>query len=174
MRFDANVVPEGFVSSLRRLAEYTDHPLDDYLFRLSWEQIAEECEMRPWFAEKPGLLNSLASSLSEERMDDASKWVLKCEVAGMDGIGNIGSWFPKELFHGNIIREEHLPKRLLQIIHKSYSYPAIALLTKAGLKVKPSEHDLSVWVVDGQLNTDECFNLLRYLTEQDRFKDYSS
>jgi len=118
---ETNVVPEGFVSSLRLLAEYTDFQLDKFLFRVSWEQIVQECGSRPWLAEKPELLNILASSLSEERLDDVSKWVSKCRVAGMGGIGNIKSWFPNELFHGDIVYEEYLPKRLLRVVDKGYS-----------------------------------------------------
>jgi hypothetical protein len=170
----ANVVPEVFVSSLRRLAEHIGCQIDDYMFRVSWEQIALACERAPWLAEKPELLNDLASCLSEDRLDDVARWVANCNVAGIDGLGKTGSWTPRQLFPRDMADADYLPTRFLQQIDGVYSEPALALLRKAGLKTQPSSDDISVWITKGQLDSKECNGLLRYLASQDRFRVFWS
>lgn len=169
---NTNVVPEGFVSNLRRLAEYTGHQIDDCLFRLSWEQILLECEARPWFAEKPKLLNVLASCLAEDRMEDTGRWVAKCKVAGINSAEKKGYWLPHELFIGDIADIELLPKRLFLYVDKAYSDDALKLLKKAGLKDIPSVDDISSWITKGQMDEEECVALLRYLAKGDHFINY--
>jgi len=169
---DTNVVPEGFVSSLRRLAEYTGHQLDDNLFRVGWEQIEQACKRRPWFAEKPDLLNELASCLSEERRDDVARWLVDCRIAGVDEIGEAVDDLPIELFSRSIAEPGYLPTRLLRYVDDVYTKPATELLKKAGLKARPSTEDISHWITSGGLNDEECIGLLRYLAIQDRFRSY--
>lgn len=171
---ERNVVPEGFVSSLRRLAEHTGHQVDDCLFRIGWEEIFQACEARPWFSEKPDLLNELASCLSEERWDDVARWLADCRIAGVDEAGEAVDWLPCQLFSRRIADQEYLPTRFLQYVDDVYTESAVKLLEKAGLRVRPSTEDISDWVTSGRLNDEECIGLLRYLANQDRFRTYWS
>lgn len=169
---DINMVPEGFVTNLKRLAEYTSHHIEDYLSRISWEQIAQTCVARPWFAEKPELLNVLASSLSGERRDEAAEWLKKCVVAGSDYAGVVVNRLPCDLFHQDIADSDLLPKEFMNIIDPGYTETALNLLEKAGLKISPSMQDMRFWITGQMLNTIQCIDLLQYLTEGDRFKRY--
>jgi len=169
---DTNVVPEGFVSNLRRLAEYTGNQIEDTLFRLSWEEISLECETRPWLAEKPKLLNTLASCLTEDRMEGIGRWVAKCKVSGINSEGQKGHWLPHEMYIGDIVDGELLPKRFLLFIDQAYDDVALKLLKKSGLKNAPFIEDISTWITKKQLNKEECLALLQYLAKDDRFRYY--
>lgn len=168
----AKVVNDRFASSYRRACEYAGILRDRKLVGIGWEEVAKAFRERAWFAEKPGLLSSLAESLNEEQAGKVAAWLALCPVLGEDGRGNAVHVVPGELLSREFPGCEHFPKRFLRRISTVYGCTAIELLKKAGLRAQPSPDDLRDWVLADDVVATESIGILRYLADSDRFRDF--
>jgi len=168
----ANVVAEGFASAYRRTCEFAGVRLAAALVGIGWSEVARAFQERAWFAEKPALLSSLAKPLTREQMAKVAAWVALCPVLGEDGTGQVVHALPSELLPAKFPGAEHLPKRLITHVSAVYCESALELLRAAGLPVQPSSENLRSWVADGKLTAQESIDVLRYLADSDRFREF--
>jgi hypothetical protein len=108
-----NTVAEGFATAYRRACEYAGKPGGQKLLGMGWAEIAAAFRARPWFGEKPDLLNLLASTLKEEQFLGTGKWVSQCQVLGIDGEGTHIRDFPGNLLPVTFSGSQLLPRRFL-------------------------------------------------------------
>jgi hypothetical protein len=166
------IVAEGFATAYRRACEYAGKQGEQKLLGIGWAEIAAAFRVQPWFAKKPHLLNLLASTLKEEQLLGAGKWISQCRVLGVDGNGVVMHDFPGNLLPVEFPGYQHLPQRFLRCASKSYNEVGLKLLRCAGLPEKPSEEDIGNCTRAMDLTEAEAICILTYLSDADRFKDY--
>ena len=158
-----NVVAEGFAAAYRRTCEYAGVGPARTLARIGWDEVAAIFCERPWFAERPKLLSSLAKCLSDEQLPKVAAWVALCRVLGEDTDGRAVNLLPGELLPPEFPGMQYLPQKHLRRLSTAYDEGAVAVLRRAGLCQGPSSDDFRKWVQGGNLTASECIGLLRYL-----------
>jgi hypothetical protein len=167
-----NTVVEGFATAYRRACEYAGKSSGQKLLGIGWAEIAAALRARPWFADKPDLLNLLASTLKEEQFLGTGKWVSQCQVLGTDGDGTDIRDFPGNLLPRTFPGSQLLPGRLLRCVSENYNENGLKLLQYAGMLDAPSEDDVRNWACSTGLTAVEGIGILSFLSDSDRFKDY--
>jgi hypothetical protein len=156
----------------RRACEYAGVRPARQLARVGWDEVAKAFRERAWFAEEPELLSSLAESLSEEQAGRVVPWVALCPVLGHDGAARAVHAIPSELLRPEFPGFEHLPKRFMSRVSATYRKAAVDLLTRAGLRARPSPDDLRDRLLADDVTEPESISVLRYLVDEDRFRKY--
>lgn len=167
-----NVVAEGFAGAYRRACECAATPPARTLVRVAWDEVAHAFRERAWLAERPELLNTLAESLNEDQAGKVAPWLALCRVLGNDRSGRRVYELPSDLLAPQFPGAEHLPDRFLCRVNDTYSRCALNLLARAGLRERPTSEDLRGWLRDRDLTSSEALGFLRYLAEDDRFREF--
>ena len=112
-------------------------------------------------------LCAMARSLSEEDRSRILVWLGKCMFRATDGATCLSSQLLPFTFPG----VEHLPSGRMHRLDHRYDTQAVELLKSAGMPAQPTVEALASWLTEG-LTTEECVGLLRYLGEDNRWKEY--
>lgn len=162
---DSNVVPEWFLSTYDRICVAAMYRSLHTPQRIGWADVGHLCLNRPLLAEKPDLVSVMARTLGEAEILQVVEWLPKCLLRMEDG----GSEVVSKLLPWSFSGVDYLPTRLIRRLDKRYDEDAVGLLKRAGLRSRPSVDDLETWI-DSKLQAHECIGLIRYLSDQGRWR----
>lgn len=171
-----NVVSKEFAHALIRTLNFVR--LFNYpLICVNWEFIQKTFKDRPWLAEKPDILEKIASFyLDKDIIFDLISpfnWLKDCLLLAEDIEGNNRKAYVKDLFPWNFPDFEDLPKRFFLLLNKKYGSHVATFLQRLNLlSNQPSSDQIKTWI-DKKLTEKECIGLLNYLCREDRWKIYS-
>jgi hypothetical protein len=166
-----NILAPGFVGAFRRLAQFTQSHLNDWM-DVSWDVIATMCQKTPWLATHPAILDAVAAAASEEMRDEISVWLAQCRVRGVCG-GREVHEVPRDMVLETGDVGTFLPVRLLALVNaQAYSQGSLELLRLAGLSDRPSSTSLRAIIGAKDLTTSEAENVLRFLAKEKRWRNY--
>ena len=163
----ANVVWHRVHSAIQQTARAAQREGPETLRILAWPELGAVFQNRAWFAERPQLLCAMARSLSEEDRSRVLVWLGKCKFRTADG----DTCLTSELLPNSFPGAGHLPPGRMHRLHPQYDPQAVELLKSAGMPSRPSVETLAGWLNEG-LTTEECVELLRYLGEDNRWREY--
>jgi len=132
-----DVVEAGFAAAYARACTHAGVPQSGALHGIGWAEVSKAFRDSPWFAEKPELLNCLASVLNQEQRVQAAKWVALCEVLSANGGEQEEPRVPGNLLEQKFPGVELLPTRFVECISERYDLGAVELLKFAGLRSLP-------------------------------------
>ena len=167
----SEVVEAGFAAAYARTCAYAGVPQSPSLCGIGWAEVSKAFRDSPWFADKPELLNCLASALNQEQRMQAAKWVAVCEV-GTSRREKGERRVPANLLESEFPGVELLPRRLIEYISERYDVGAIELLKLAGLRSQPCSSEVRTWMGAGDLTQAEAVGILKYLGEGRRFSKW--
>lgn len=166
------VVLEAFANAFRRICNVAgDHETDDFPVALTWPAIGDLLAASDALASTPELLSELVEQLPANHADNVLDWLRTCRVAAIDGelrtsfyeVGAVLSYEGDGL--------THLPRRLLLLLDERYGAAAVELLKKAGLNRRLPAANIKMWLDESLLREEEAEGLLRFLFEDERYKD---
>jgi hypothetical protein len=167
-----DVVEAGFAAAYARACAYAGVPQSAALCGIGWAEVSKAFRDFPWFADKPELLNCLASTLNQEQRMQAAKWVELCEVLCASSREQVERRVPANLLDPKCPGAGLLPKRFIECISERYDVGAIELMKLAGLRSQPSSSEVRTWMGAADLTQAEAVGILKYLGEDRRFSKW--
>jgi len=166
----SNTVPDDFVTAYLQTCRYSGVAPAVNLVPVDWKAIGSACRESAWLADHPDVLNAIATAFPDRNWRDVLEWLRECPVAGRDGNDQRIRACPSDLLAPDFDGMSHLPRRLLTVLGDGYDDAAVQLLKDAGLQMRPTPKSMSKWIAEGQLTETECNGLLKYLVEEQRFR----
>lgn len=159
-----NVIPAPTCSAVERVFAAAGEKGGLGITRVGWSELGVAFQAQPWLAESPDLVSAMARSLPPEALDKVRPWLSKCVFRSASGkYASLSELLPPRL-----AGQDHLPRRLLNLLDDTYDEAAVGLLKQVGLPSRPPLETMKLWIHSG-LDLGECKGLLVFLSEARRW-----
>ncbi len=157
------------ITRLRAILKLAGQDDDSLFVRIDVDTLVDEFKEHPILAENPEILNVITEERNRKHWQFQEGWLKECEVL-IDG--DQGSDFPDHLYMPSIADLAYLPIDKMRMVSDFYNEDAIDELVESGLMTCLSVKDLETWITSKELSKQQCIDLIRYLSIDNRYLQY--
>lgn len=157
------------ITRLRAILKLAGQDDDSLFVRIDVDTLVDEFKEHPILAENPEILNVITEERNRKHWQFQEGWLMECEVL-IDG--DQGSDFPDHLYMPSIADLAYLPIDKMRMVSDCYNEDAIDELVESGLMTCLSVKDLETWITSKELSKQQCIDLIRYLSIDNRYLQY--
>lgn len=157
------------ITRLRAILKLAGQDDDSLFVRIDVDTLVDEFKEHPILAENPEILNVITEERNRKHWQFQEGWLKECEVL-IDG--DQGSDFPDHLYMPSIADLAYLPIDKMRMVSDFYNEDAIDELVESGLMTCLIVKDLETWITSKELSKQQCIDLIRYLSIDNRYLQY--
>jgi len=164
-----NTAETETVTRLRDILKLSEQDDDSLFAKIDVDTLIDQFMEHPILAENPDILNIIAEERNRNHWHFHTGWLSKCKVL-IDG--DEGFDFPVNLYMPSIADLAYLPIDKMRMVSDCYNKDAIDELVESGLMTFLSVKDLETWITSKELSKQQCIDLIRYLSIDNRYSLY--
>ena len=165
----SNTAETETVTRLRDILKLSEQDDDSLFDMINIDTLIDKFKECPILAENPEILNVITEERNRKHWQFQEGWLKECEVL-IDG--DQGSDFPDHLYMPSIADLAYLPIDKMRMVSDCYNEDAIYELVESGLMTCLSVKDLETWITSKELSKQQCIDLIRYLSIDNRYLQY--
>ena len=157
------------ITRLRAILKLSEQDDNSLFVKIDVDTLIDAFKEHPILAENPDILNVITEERNRKHWQFQEGWLKECEVL-IDG--DPGSDFPDHLYMPSIADLAYLPIDKMRMVSDFYNEDAIDELVESGLMTCLSVKDLETWITSKELSKQQCIDLIRYLSIDNRYLQY--
>lgn len=157
------------IARLKAILKLAEQDNDSLFIKIDVDTLIDAFKGHPILAETPDILNIIADERNRNHWHFHTGWLSECKVLKD---GDEGFDFPANLYIPTITDLAYLPIDKMRMVSDFYNEDAIDELVESGLMTCLSVKDLETWITSKELSKQQCIDLIRYLSIDNRYLQY--
>jgi hypothetical protein len=157
------------IARLRAILKLAGQDDDSLFVRIDVDTLIDAFKEHPILAENPEILNIIAEEGNRNHWHFHTGWLSECKVLKD---GDEGFDFPANLYIPSITDLAYLPIDKMRMVSDCYNEDALIELVESGSMTCLCVRDLETWITSKELSKQQCIDLIRYLSIDNRYLLY--